>query len=206
LPNRYVGGGCVRHGSDRSTSQGNAGWVGERNLSPTRLPPFWAAKLLAFANKNVRVRVNPSGMNGGQMLRNRVSPQPALVALAAVCFCIASAEAQLFTNLRDLVRRYPVGPLAHTFDGPKGIATADLDKDGNADVAVANTDGSVSVFFGLGNGGFRTPLHLSTGGTNSLRGIVCADLNGDGWPDIATAAPFQGTIFEIGRASCRERV
>ena len=105
------------------------------------------------------------------------------------------AHGQLFDNLRDLVRRFPVGPLAHSFDGPKGIASADLDGDGNADLAVSNTDGSVTVFFGLGNGRFRAPVHLSTGGTNSLRGIVCADFDGDGRPDIAIAAPFQGKIF-----------
>src|SRR5256885_10024367 len=115
-------------------------------------------------------------MNGGQMLQNRLSPHRAIVAFAAVWLSIAPAEAQLFQNLQDLIRRYPVGPLLHSFDGPKGIASADLDGDGNADAVVGNTDGSVTVFFGRGDGGFRPPLHLSTGGTNSLRGVVCADL------------------------------
>ena len=129
------------------------------------------------------------------MLRNRLSLYPALVALAAGLFWVSPAEAQLFTNLRDLVHRAPVGPLERSFDGPKGVANADFDGDGNADVAVSNTDGSVTVLFGLGNGRFAPPLHLSTGGLNSLRGIVCADFNGDGRADIATAAPFQGQIF-----------
>ena len=79
-------------------------------------------------------------------------------------------------------------------EGPKGIATADFDGDGNPDLAVGNSDGTVTVWFGLGNGRFEQVRHLRTGG-GDLRGIACADFNGDTRPDIATVSPYDGTIY-----------
>src|SRR3954471_23030721 len=115
------------------------------------------------------------------------------------------AHGQLFTNLQALVSQIPVGDpaLRGPTEGPKGIATADLDGDGFEDLAVSNTDGTVTVYFGRGGGHFTQPLHLRTG-ERSLRGIVCGDLNGDGLPDIATASPYQSHIlifFNTGQRS-----
>jgi len=109
---------------------------------------------------------------------------------------VPCARGQLFSNLQALVYQIPVGDphLRGPAEGPKGIATADLDGDGMEDLAVSNTDGTVTVYFGRGGGRFSQPLHLRTG-VKSLRGIVCGDLNGDGLPDIATAAPYQSQIF-----------
>jgi hypothetical protein len=107
-----------------------------------------------------------------------------------------SAYGQLFTNLQSLVYDLHTGdPLQSSpADGPKAIGASDFDGDGKVDLAVANTDGSVTLFFGLGTGRFAAPQHLRTG-VKSLRGIVCADLTGDGLPDIAVAAPYNGVIF-----------
>jgi hypothetical protein len=70
-----------------------------------------------------------------------------------------SARAQLFSDLSEFVIQYPVGdPKAsarNSVEGPKGIATADFDGDGNADLAVSNSDGTVTVWFGLGTGRFE---------------------------------------------------
>jgi hypothetical protein len=103
----------------------------------------------------------------------------------------SDASAQVLSNLQALVHRLPVG--AGPANGPKELASSDLDGDGRADLATANTDGSVTLFFGTGGGRFSSALQL-TSGINSLRDIAIADLNGDGRPDIAVAAPFTQRI------------
>ncbi len=122
---------------------------------------------------------------------------PALV-LGALVLVLPPAAAQLFTNLSAFASRLPVGDpglrATNSLDGPKGIATADFYADGRPDLAVANTDGSVTVYFGRAQGRFGPPTHLQTG-VEELRGIVATDLTGDGWPDIAVAAPFAGQLF-----------
>jgi len=121
------------------------------------------------------------------------------VLLMALNFFAPRAAGQLFDNLQAFGSRLKTGdPSAsagnQSLEGPKGIATADFDADGKPDLAVANIDGTVTVFFGETGGQFGAPTHLQTG-TNELRAIVCADLNGDGRPDIATAAPYAGVVF-----------
>lgn len=122
----------------------------------------------------------------------------AAVLLAA---CLTSApriEAQLFSNLQGFSQRLPSGDPAlratNSLDGPKGIATADFNNDGRPDLALANTDGSVTIYFGQANGRFSPPTHLHTD-AQELRGIIAADLNADGRPDIAVAAPYGGKVF-----------
>jgi hypothetical protein len=82
-----------------------------------------------------------------------------------------AATTQLFDHLRALtVARYPVGDpavsVANIFgssvEGPKDIAVADLDGDGKQDFAAANKDGSVTVYFGAGDGSFGPRLNLRT--------------------------------------------
>ena len=112
--------------------------------------------------------------------------------------CVAPASGQLFTNLQAYGNRLVVGDPAvkatNSLDGPKGIATADFSGDGKDDLAVANTDGTVTLYYGLGQGKFTAPRHLQTG-AQELRSIVAADFTGDGRPDIAVAAPYAGTVF-----------
>ena len=112
--------------------------------------------------------------------------------------CATPASAQLFTNLQAFGNRVAAGDPAvratNSLDGPKGIASADFTGDGKDDIAVANTDGTVTLFYGLGEGKFAPPIHLQTG-VDELRGIVAVDFTGDGRPDIAVAAPYAGKVF-----------
>lgn len=116
-----------------------------------------------------------------------------------LCILLAcQATAQLFDSLQALSSRLKVGDpdigATNSIDGPKGIAVTDLNGDGNADMAAANTDGTVTLYFGAGDATFASPTHLQTG-TQELRGIVCADLTGDGRIDIAVGAPYAGNVY-----------
>ncbi|MGI9244325.1 MAG: FG-GAP repeat domain-containing protein, partial [Verrucomicrobiales bacterium] len=122
---------------------------------------------------------------------------PAL-ALCSLLLFAQGASAQLFDNLRINSTRVPLGdPSIESSvspEGPKGVVTADFDRDGFADVAASNADGTVNVLYGAGDGGFAERL-LLTGEAATLRGIIAADLNGDAAPDIAGADPFSGQLL-----------
>jgi VCBS repeat protein len=72
------------------------------------------------------------------------------------------------------------------------IALADVDGDGLPDLvgagstqASTNLFSKVTVLRGLPDGSFSPPLAFATG--KDPRGISVGDLDGDGWPDVATA-------------------
>lgn len=85
--------------------------------------------------------------------------------------------------------------------GASGIAVADLNGDGKADIVVVNQctpdtadctyysqpgPGQISVFFGYGDGSFKSPVNYDSSGYFS-DAVTIADFNGDGVPDIAVA-------------------
>ncbi len=64
------------------------------------------------------------------------------------------------------------------------VAVGDLYKDGKADIVASNwATGAVEVLRGNGNGTFQSPTSIPLPGITN--GLVVADLNGDGWPDVA---------------------
>jgi hypothetical protein len=84
---------------------------------------------------------------------------------------------------------YPVGA------GPAGIAIADFNGDGKADIAVANTgSATVSVLYGNGNGTFKAAQNLLFASGSLPISVAAADFNGDGAPDLAVALDYANEV------------
>ncbi|HZW08257.1 MAG TPA: DVUA0089 family protein, partial [Phycisphaerales bacterium] len=74
-----------------------------------------------------------------------------------------------------------------------GVAAGDVNGDGRADLAVADSvSNTVSVLLGLGNGTFAPPA-LYTVAASPL-GVAVGDLNGDGRADLVTANGSGGGV------------
>jgi hypothetical protein len=77
-----------------------------------------------------------------------------------------------------------------------GIAAGDLNRDGDADVAIGKYDGKVLVLFGKGNGHFGSPEPLDTG-LNGTTMLLAARLDVDKKLDLAVTngTDNQITVF-----------
>ena len=99
--------------------------------------------------------------------------------VAGLCVFVASmaaAQSVSFSHTATLT----VG------SGPQGIATADFNGDGNADLVVVNSfDNTVSVLFGNGDGTFQPAVNYPTGSDNYPFAVTVGDFNGDGKIDVA---------------------
>jgi hypothetical protein len=84
------------------------------------------------------------------------------------------------TGTFQAVTTYAVGSYSY----PAGLALADVNSDGRADVLVANnTTSSVGVLLSRSTGGLGTATQISTG-SRSPQSITTGDMNGDGKLDI----------------------
>lgn len=84
---------------------------------------------------------------------------------------------------------YPAGA------GPAGVAIADFNGDGNADVAVANTaSATVSVLYGKGNGTFKPAQNLQFANNSLPISVAAADFNRDKMPDLAVALDYANEV------------
>ena len=110
-----------------------------------------------------------------------------------------SAYAQLFQNLQSLSQSILVGsgqtdPISgQRLDGPRWVCAADFDLDGNDDFATCHLNGEIFVGWGRGDGSFEGPQSFPSG-VSDLRAIIAGDFNGDGRPDLAAAAPYDGVV------------
>ena len=103
--------------------------------------------------------------------------------IAVTLLLTASCFAQSFTKAD-----YAVGTQ------PSGVVSADFNRDGVADIAVANTgSGTVSILLGRGDGTFSGANNI--GVNASPTEVVSVDLNGDGDPDLAVATATSVTIL-----------
>ncbi len=69
------------------------------------------------------------------------------------------------------------------------LSVGDLNGDHKLDVVSINAvNNHISILLGNGNGSFQAPTSIALGGNpDSAFGVVIADLNGDGYPDLAVA-------------------
>jgi len=111
---------------------------------------------------------------------------------------ILSAAGNLFPltpTSFDAPRAYPIGSTMYP-GAPTSVAVADLNGDGYLDAVVTGFDdgcygcgerGYVSVLLGKAGGGFLAQQQLDTTLSGAF-GVVIADVNGDGKPDLVIAA------------------
>lgn len=69
------------------------------------------------------------------------------------------------------------------------VDTADFDQDGTPDIVASDRfDDELLVLLNDGLGGFQDPRSFDATGGEWNRIVIAEDLNGDGWPDLATAS------------------
>lgn len=92
----------------------------------------------------------------------------------------------------------PGSPLAMPTPTARGFVVADLDGDGNEDIAVAAFGGTLLVYLGDGTGGFGAPL-ASPVTVNVIGSLVAGDFTGDGIADLlGTSTVNDGFVLLAG--------
>jgi hypothetical protein len=91
--------------------------------------------------------------------------------------------------------------------GPKWISVADVNRDRNPDIVIANADeGTVSVLLGNGKGKFHAAAGSPFAAGHLPNDIAIADMNGDANPDLVIAdhqSPFVTILLGDGKGEFR---
>ena len=81
------------------------------------------------------------------------------------------------------------------------VATGDLNNDGSPDIVASDRfTEEMLLVLNDGSGGFLPPVSIFSTGAEWNRIILCEDLNGDGWVDIASSA-FEGLVVFLNRGA-----
>ena len=96
--------------------------------------------------------------------------------------------------------------------GPQGVCLADLDKDGNLDIIVADAGDSdashaIAVLLGKSDGTFA-PAQYVAGFVGTIS-VTAVDLNGDGKMDLAAVSPHNNSLslyYGLGNGTFRNPV
>lgn len=92
----------------------------------------------------------------------------------------------IMENNGDGTFEFDGAPFYSAGSEPWSVFCADLDGDGNLDLAVANlASNDVSIFRNNGDGTFGDPVNYATG--DNPRSVFCVDLDGDGDLDLGVA-------------------
>jgi uncharacterized repeat protein (TIGR01451 family) len=91
----------------------------------------------------------------------------------------------------------PVSYSAGTY--PLALTTADFNRDGHADIAIATFNSSIVVRLGDGTGAFGAPASIAL--TFGANGIAAGDFNRDGKTDLAVSGGLTNYAIAIGDGS-----
>lgn len=82
--------------------------------------------------------------------------------------------------------------LAGSTEGDRGVAIADFDRDGHNDILLGQ--GVLTLYRNDGAGGFESVWQANNTNSNH-QGLAVADINGDGWPDVAEIDFSRGQVW-----------
>jgi hypothetical protein len=88
---------------------------------------------------------------------------------------------------------YSTNTITFTDSQPYSITTADVNKDGNLDLLVADFNGGVSVLLGNANGTFQTASGVGVG--TAPQDVTTGDFNNDGNLDLAVATNAGASVL-----------
>ena len=102
------------------------------------------------------------------------------LALLIISALLAPASASSASLANQFIRltTFPAGGT------PQAIASADLNRDGKADVGVLNENGVLSILMGTGSGTFAAAKTIATISPAPARFLFAADFNGDSNQDL----------------------